>query len=49
VILGFDHVGTVVLGYGLTAGVVALYTARLVLRGRQLARRLPPQDRPWTT
>ncbi len=46
--IAFDHVGTVVTGYGLTALALAAYGVRLVLRGRSLARRVPREDQPWT-
>ena len=38
----------VIAGYVVVFGSVGLYALRLVLRGRTLARRLPPEDLPWT-
>ena len=35
------------LGYAVTAGGLALYAARTIRRGRQLARTLPPDERTW--
>jgi CcmD family protein len=40
--------GYVVAGYAVVFGAVGVYAVRLVLRGRRLARRLPPDDIPWT-
>jgi hypothetical protein len=37
----------VLIGYGLVFGVMALYAARVLARGRSLARRLPDEDKPW--
>jgi hypothetical protein len=35
-------------GYALTLGVMGVYTARLLAKGRRLSRRVPDQDKPWT-
>jgi hypothetical protein len=40
--------GYVLAGYLLTFGGIGAYVVRLVLRGRALSRRLPPEDRRWT-
>ena len=40
--------GYILAGYVLTFGAVGVYALRLVLRGRSLSRRLPPEDRRWT-
>jgi hypothetical protein len=34
-------------GWLLVLGVLAVYAAVLVVRGRRLARRLPPEELPW--
>jgi hypothetical protein len=38
--------GYVAAGYAVALGTLALYAARLVWRGRALARALPPEERP---
>ncbi len=40
-------VSYVVAGYGISALVLLGYAARTVVRGRRLARRLPPEERAW--
>ena len=35
-------------GYVVVFGSLAAYAVRVVLRGRALARRIPPEDLPWT-
>jgi len=39
--------GYVLAGYLLVFGGVGAYALRLILRGRALTRRLPPEDRRW--
>ncbi len=39
--------GSILFGYALVLGAMALYAARLVARGRALARRLPDEDKRW--
>ena len=39
--------GYVYAGYGITIGVLALYTMRVLRRGRLLARSLPPKEKTW--
>ncbi len=34
--------------YVVTLGGIALYTWRMLARGRKAARQVPRQDRPWT-
>ena len=34
----------VLAGYGITLGVLAAYAGRLLVRGRTLARAVPPRD-----
>lgn len=34
-------------GYGATAFGLALYTVRMLRRGRALSRSLPPEERTW--
>lgn len=43
-----DHVALIVGGYVLVLGSFALYAARLLARGRKLAKQLSDQDKPWT-
>jgi hypothetical protein len=38
---------SVLVGYALVFGVMAAYAARVLSRGRSLARRLPDEDKPW--
>ena len=40
--------GYIAAGYVVVVGSLGLYALRVVLRGRRLARRLPPDDLPWT-
>ena len=35
-------------GYLVSALAVGAYAARLLLRGRQLSKRVPPEERRWT-
>lgn len=39
--------GYILAGYLSTFGAVALYTVRVLLRGRALAKQLPPEERRW--
>jgi hypothetical protein len=34
-------------GYLITFGTLGLYTLRVLLRGRALAKQLPPEERRW--
>ncbi len=43
-----EHVGLIVGGYVLVLGAFAVYAARLLVRGRKLAKQLPDRDKPWT-
>ena len=47
-ILAFQSLGSILLGYTLVVGITGLYALFLVRRGRNLARRLPDDDKPWT-
>ena len=38
----------ILLGWGVTAAAVAGYAARVLRRGRVLARQVPDADKPWT-
>ncbi len=38
----------VVLGWGITLGVLGVYSLRTVLRGRSLSERVPPERRRWS-
>ena len=42
-----NDLGSILLGYGLVIGGVAVYAARLLSRGRTLAKRVPDEDKPW--
>ena len=46
--LAFQSLGSILLGYSLVFGITGLYALFLVRRGRNLARRLPDDDKPWT-
>ena len=46
--VAMTHAGYVAAGWGITLVVVAGYAARTILRGRALARRVPPEERRWT-
>lgn len=39
--------GYVLLGWLLTFAVVVAYTVAIIVRGRVLSRRLPPEERRW--
>ena len=39
--------GHVLVGYGLTAGLLGAFTWRLMARGRRLARQVPDEEKPW--
>ena len=47
-ILAFQSLGSILLGYSLVFGLTGLYAVVMVRRGRRLARRLPDEDKPWT-
>jgi len=47
-LLAFQSLGSLLLGYTLVFGLTALYALFVVRRGRHLARRLPDEDKPWT-
>ena len=46
--MAFTHAGYVGAGYGITFVVLVGYAVRTVLRGRAVARQVPPQERRWT-
>ncbi len=46
--IAMTHAFHVFLGWGLTLGVLAVYSLRTVLRGRSLAERVPPERRRWS-
>jgi hypothetical protein len=48
VTLAFQSLGSILLGYSLVFGITGLYALVLLRRGRNLARRLPDDDKPWT-
>lgn len=37
----------VIAGYSITAVVLVSYVMRMLLRGRALSKRVPPEDRRW--
>lgn len=39
--------GYVAMGWGITVVVLVAYALWIILRGRSLSRRLPPDDRRW--
>jgi len=39
--------GYVIAGWSITAVVIGAYAVWIVLRGRTLSRRVPPEDRRW--
>ncbi|MDY7099619.1 MAG: heme exporter protein CcmD [Actinomycetota bacterium] len=41
------YAGYVFAGWGVTVGVLALYTFRTLLRGRRLGAEVPEEDRRW--
>jgi len=43
------HLGYLLVGWGVSLGCGVLYAARLVLRGRSLAARVPAGQRRWMT
>jgi hypothetical protein len=47
-VLGFQDLGSILLGYGLVLGLTGAYAAWVVRRGKKLARQLPDEDKPWT-
>jgi hypothetical protein len=42
-----DH-GLILGGYGIVAAGLGAYVWSMVRRGRDLARQLPDEDKPWT-
>lgn len=44
----FDYVGHVAAGWLTAIGLVAAYAFTVVRRGRQLSRRVPPEERRWS-
>jgi hypothetical protein len=43
-----EDVGMIVAAYVVVAGAAGALVWRVLRRGRQLTRRVPPQDWPWT-
>ncbi len=43
------HLGYLLVGWGVSLGVVGLYSLSLVRRGRSLAKRVPADRRRWMT
>jgi hypothetical protein len=48
VIIGFQSLGSILTGYALVFGLTGVYALYVVRRGRNLARQLPDEDKPWT-
>ena len=46
--VAFTHSGYVGAGWGIALVILAGYSLRTVLRGRAIARQLPPEERRWT-
>jgi hypothetical protein len=46
--LAFQSLGSILTGYVLVFGLTGVYALFVVRRGRNLARRLPDEDKPWT-
>ena len=46
--LGEPGASGALVGYALTLGFVGVYSARVLAKGRRLAKRVPDQDKPWT-
>jgi len=40
--------GYVAMAWGITSAALVAYALWIVLRGRALSRRVPPEDRRWT-
>lgn len=47
-VLAYTDLGTILVGWGITAGTVAGYALLLVRRGKRLSRIVPPEDRRWS-
>ena len=39
--------GYVIAGYSIVFGTLAVYVARMLVRGRSLSKQVPPEDRRW--
>lgn len=46
--LAFSHPGYVFGGWGIATVVLVGYAVRTILRGKALAKRVPPEERRWT-
>jgi hypothetical protein len=46
--MDMTHVGYVAAGWIASLGVLGLYAVRTILRGRALARMVPPEERRWS-
>ncbi|HSL59437.1 MAG TPA: hypothetical protein VK866_16435 [Acidimicrobiales bacterium] len=44
-----SHLPYVLVGWGIVLTTLGTYAARLVLRGRQLSRQVPPERRRWAS
>lgn len=47
--LAMTHVGYLLAGWSIGLGVLGIYAFRVVVRGRHLARQVPPERRRWMT
>lgn len=43
------HIGYILAAWLITFGVLALYTASVLARGRRLSRQVPPDRQRWST
>jgi hypothetical protein len=43
-----EDIGFILASYAVTLGGIALFSWRVLRRGRVLAAQLPEEDRPWT-
>ena len=46
--LAFQSLGSILTGYAVVFGLTGLYALHVLRRGRNLSRRLPDEDKPWT-
>lgn len=46
-IAGLSAYQHVIVGYLVTAALIGGYVARVLQRGRRLARQVPDEDKPW--
>jgi hypothetical protein len=44
-----SHLPYILVGWGIVLAALGGYAARLVIRGRQLSRQVPPERRRWAS